>query len=262
MASSVIIDERVEIPSCNSLAEFRAWALSDNFPERGRIDYVNGRIEVDMSPENLFSHGSIKTEVVGELRNVVRAVGSGYLFSDRTRVSLPDADLSAEPDVVYLSADSIDSGRVRLVPSAGGEPNSYVEMEGAPDLVVEIVSDSSVAKDTKCLPLTYWRAGIAEYWLIDVRRERQLFRIHARVAAYEPAEIDLVEDRRARPDLAGGHVAGPFRVFAPARSAARLAERSRRPSSGSSDQGRRRNWQSWEFIRDRSFFIDRPPLRM
>ncbi len=64
-------------------------------------------------------------------------------------------------------------------------------MEGAPDLVVEIVNDSSVAKDTKRLPLSYWRAGIAEYWLIDVRRERLLFRIHARAAVgYEPAPTD------------------------------------------------------------------------
>ena len=136
----------------------------------------------------------------------VQSVGSGYLFSDRTRVSSPDADLSAEPDVVYLSTDSIDSGRVRLVPSAGGEPDSYVEVEGAPDLVVEIVSDSSVAKDTNRLPIAYWRAGIAEYWLVDARRERLLFRIHTRGAdGYEPAPVDgkgfqlsAVFDRRFR----------------------------------------------------------------
>jgi Uma2 family endonuclease len=192
MASSVIFEERFEIPYFDSLTEFRTWALSDDFPERGRIDYIGGRIEVDMSPENLFFHGSIKTEVIGELRDVVRSIDGGYLFSDRTRVSSPEADLSAEPDVVYVTADTIDSGRVRLVPSAGGEPDSYVELEGAPELVVEIVSDSSVAKDTKRLPVSYYRAGIAEYWLIDVRRERLLFRIHTRGAdAYEAAPVDV-----------------------------------------------------------------------
>ena len=158
MASSVIFEERVEIPYCRSLAEFRAWALSDDFPERGRIDYVGGRIEVDMSPENVFFHGSVKTEVVGELRDVVRSAGGGYLFSDQMRVSCPAAELSAEPDIVYLSDNALNSGRVRLVPSAGGEPDSFVELEGAPDLVVEIVSDSSVAKDTRRLPISYWHA--------------------------------------------------------------------------------------------------------
>ncbi len=191
MASSVVFEERVEIPYLRSLAEFRAWALSDDFPERGRIDYIGGRIEVDMSPENLFFHGSVKTELVRVLANIIHSAGGGYLFSDRTRVSSPAADLSAEPDVVYLATDAIDSGRVRLVPSAGSEPDSYMELEGAPDLVVEIVSDSSVAKDTKRLPIAYWRAGIAEYWLLDVRREQLLFRIHARGAeGYEPVLAD------------------------------------------------------------------------
>ena len=208
MASSVIFEDHVEIPYFGSLTEFRAWTLSDDFPERGRVDYIGGRIEVDMSPENVFFHGSVKTEVVGELRNILRSVAAGYLFSDRTRVSCPDADLSAEPDVVYVSDDSLDCGRIRLVQSATGEPDSYVELEGAPDLVVEIVSDSSVAKDTQRLPVAYWQAGVAEYWLVDVRGERMFFRVHARgAAAYEPAAVDregfqrsAVFDRRFRLD--------------------------------------------------------------
>lgn len=61
----------------------------------------------------------------------------------------------------------------------------------APDLVVEIVSDNSVAKDTKQLPISYWRAGIAEFWLIDVRGRRTFFRIHTRgEGGYEPVSVD------------------------------------------------------------------------
>ena len=41
MATSVIFEERVEIPlTIRSLAEFRRWAVSDDFPETGRIDYL------------------------------------------------------------------------------------------------------------------------------------------------------------------------------------------------------------------------------
>jgi len=208
MGSSVIFEERAEIPYFPSLAEFRAWALSDGFPERGRIDYIGGWIEVDLSPENVFFHGSVKTEVVRVLGNIVQSAGDGYLFSDQMRVSCPAAELSAEPDIVYLSDDALDSGRIRLVPSAGGEPDSYVELEGAPDLVVEIVSDSSVAKDTRRLPNAYWRAGIAEYWLVDVRGERMFFQVYARgTDGYEPVSTDAenfqrsaVFDRRFRLD--------------------------------------------------------------
>ena len=118
MASSVIFEERVEIPYFSSLGDFRKWAMSDGFPASSRIDYISGRIEVDMSPENVFFHGSVKTEVVRVLGNIIQSAGIGYLFSDQTRVSCPAADLSTEPDVVYLSDNTIDDGRVHLVPSA------------------------------------------------------------------------------------------------------------------------------------------------
>ena len=155
MASSVIVEEQIEIPCFALVGRVPRMGVVQVFRVSGRIDYIGGRIEVDMSPENVFFHGSVKTEVVGVLASIVKSAGGGYLFTDQIRVSSPAAELSVEPDVVYLSDETIDSGRVRLVPSAGGEPDSYVELEGAPDLVVEIVSDSSVAKDTKRLPISY-----------------------------------------------------------------------------------------------------------
>jgi Uma2 family endonuclease len=181
MASAVILEERVEIPmDLRSLADFRAWALSDRFPERGRFDYLAGRIEVDMSPEDLFCHGTLKTEIVSTLHQQVKRLELGHLFTDSTRVSCPEAELSVEPDVVFVSHDRLESGRVRLVPKAGAGPGRYVELEGPPDLIVEIVSDASVEKDTRRLPDAYFRAGVAEFWLADARGSELVFRIHHR----------------------------------------------------------------------------------
>ena len=193
MAIAVFLEENgsLEIPLVASLSEFRAWALSDDFPERGRIDYIDGRIEVDMSPEELYCHGAVKVEVIRVLSQRVRDMGEGELFSDRTRVSSPEADLSAEPDIVFVSEESFQTGRVREVPKASGEPDRYVELEGGPDLVVEIVSDSSQAKDLRRLPRAYWRAGVSEYWLIDARGEDMVFQFHRRGRAqFEPAAPD------------------------------------------------------------------------
>ena len=121
----------------------------------------------------------------------IRELGLGELYTDRARVSCPVADLSVEPDIVFESNDSLDSGRVRLVPKFGGQQDRYSELEGAPDLIVEIVSDSSVRKDTRRLPKTYWQAGVREYWLVDARREELFFRIHQRGDAdYQPALMD------------------------------------------------------------------------
>jgi Uma2 family endonuclease len=189
MATTVRIEDQVEIPmNLQGLADFRRWAVSDAFPERGRIDYLAGSIEVDMSPEDLHTHGKLKVELVRVLADRVAEADLGELYTDRARVSSPEADLSVEPDVVLVTNESLDSGRVRLVPRAGGGEDRYIELEGAPDLVVEIVSDSSVRKDTNRLPGLYYTAGVREFWLVDARRAELVFRIHQPGAAgYEPA---------------------------------------------------------------------------
>jgi len=180
MTAAILLEEQLEIPTIRSLSDFRRWAMSEQFPERGRIDFIAGCIEVDMSPEDLFRHGTPKTELIRVLAGLVKAEGLGELLSDRSRVTCPAADLSAEPDIVFVSEQSLQHGRVRLVPKVGAESDRYIEIEGAPDLTVEIVSDSTVRKDTVRLPRAYWRAGVGEFWLVDARRERLLFRIHRR----------------------------------------------------------------------------------
>jgi len=192
MALTLVLEEQIEVPmDLRCLADFRRWATSDAFPERGRIDYIAGRIDVDMSPEDLHTHGKLKIELVRVLSQRVKKDELGELYSDRTRASCAEADLSVEPDVVFVSESSLDTGRVRLVPKAGGGADRYVELEGPPDLIVEIVSDASVRKDTDRLPAAYFQAGVDEFWLIDARGEDLLFRIHRRgPSEYEPAERD------------------------------------------------------------------------
>lgn len=178
MSNAVLFDERLRVPFVHSLGEFREWAQSDEFPQRGRIDYIAGQIEVDMSPEDLFTHGTLKTEIASVVYSRVQKLRSGEVFIDKARVSCPEADLSVEPDIVFLSHRRIDSGLVRLVPKADGQPGRFIEIEGPPDLVVEIVSDSSVAKDTRRLPVAYAAAGVKELWLIDAREQALAFSIY------------------------------------------------------------------------------------
>ncbi len=67
-ATCVVFEELVEVPlTVGSLADFRRWALSDDFPETGRIDFIDGRIEVDMAPEDFFCHGTLKSEIARAL---------------------------------------------------------------------------------------------------------------------------------------------------------------------------------------------------
>jgi Uma2 family endonuclease len=154
--STLLLDQGIEIPTIHTLEEFRRWSRSEGFPPRGRIDYVSGRIEIDMSPEDVFTHGTLKAEVATAIKRRVDELDLGHTFIAETRVSSAAADLSAEPDVMVISHQSLEQGRVRLVPKATGEPDRYVEVEGGPDLVVEIVSDSSEPKDLQRLPQAYF----------------------------------------------------------------------------------------------------------
>ncbi len=191
MATSILIQDTLEVPFVRSLVEFRDWAASDSYPQQGRIDFIAGRIEVDMSPEDLYCHGILKTRLVIALGQIIDAGELGELFTDRTRVSSPQADLSAEPDLVFVSYDALESERVRRIPKATGERRRFVELEGAPDLVVEIVSDESVGKDTQRLPAAYFQAGVPEFWLLDARKDRLGFQIHQpATAGYEPVVSD------------------------------------------------------------------------
>ena len=181
--ASVLVEDQCLIPGdLATLAAFRRWAVSDEFPPVGRIDWVASHIEVDMSPEDIFTHGTLKTALVGRLWPLAQDRGI-HLFTGETRVSSVAGDLSVEPDVVAVSDAAIDAGRVRLVPASGGRPDRFTELEGTPDLVVEIVSDASVKKDTQRLPAAYHAAGIREFWLIDARGPEVRFTIHR----WEPA---------------------------------------------------------------------------
>jgi Uma2 family endonuclease len=181
MASCLLLEHDVEVPlDVRSLDDFRRWALSDEFPESGRIDFIKGNIEIDMSAENAYTHGTPKTAIVARIWSVVSDLDLGDVFSDCMRISSPVADLSCEPDIIFVSHDAIDRGRVKLVKQKGGSHDDFVEIEGAPDLVVEIVSKNSVAKDTKRLPPAYFKAGVLEFWLVDARGEELLFVIHGR----------------------------------------------------------------------------------
>ncbi|NLE40102.1 MAG: Uma2 family endonuclease, partial [Pirellulaceae bacterium] len=183
---------RVEIPlDIRSLADFRRWTVSDVFPEKGRIDFIEGRIEVDMSPEDIFCHGALKSECARVLTRRVKEDDLGLLLIDATRVSSPEADLSCEPDIVFVSHEAIDLGRAVLVPKAGGQPGRFVEIEGPADLVVEIVSDTSVNKDTKRLPAAFFRAGVREFWLADARGDEPTLVLHRPgEAGFEPIPRD------------------------------------------------------------------------
>jgi Uma2 family endonuclease len=158
-------------PSAGTLEGFREWALSDGFPERGKITFVAGGVIVDMSPESLEEHSEIKTEICRVLSGLVRDQNLGRLHIDGAMITNVPAGVSNEPDALFLSRETMKSDRVSLTP-AKNRPQSSLEIVGTVDWVLEIVSPSSVRKDKVLLRKAYYQAGIGEYWLVDALGEQ------------------------------------------------------------------------------------------
>ena len=98
----------------------------------------------------------------------------GVFLPDGAHLTNLTADISGNPDGVYVSHEAFQTGRVTRVE---GKSGGCVELEGTPDMVLEVISDSSVNKDTNVLHAAYALAGIREYWLADAREEILRFEI-------------------------------------------------------------------------------------
>jgi Uma2 family endonuclease len=175
--ASICVDGSVTIPyGLADLESFRNWTRSDSYPERGDFCWLGGLFWVDLSMEELYTHNQVKTEYTSVLQWLGKQKKKGYVCADRMRVSHPVADLSCEPDLMFVSFASLDAGLIREIESEAGT----IEFEGTPDMVLEILSKSSDAKDLKWLPELYFAAGVKEYWLVDARGDKCEFEIFKR----------------------------------------------------------------------------------
>jgi len=166
----------VEVPErvWESLATFREWAGNNDLPEKTRVDFYRGKVWVDMGREQVFTHGLLKTEFAIILGAHVKRYDLGYYWCNGVLVTNMDADLSGNPDGTFVSHESLESGRINLIE---GADEGFVELEGTADMVLEVVSGSSINKDKVDLRDAYWEAGIPEFWLVDARGDRLEFQI-------------------------------------------------------------------------------------
>jgi Putative restriction endonuclease len=184
---ATVIEDRVRIPaSVMDLASFRSWALSDDYPETGQFAYLAGQLWMDLSMEELLTHNQVRIALTMSVGMVLKQETRGQCVVGGMRLSNADADLFVEPVGLFYLWTTAQMGKLRFVT---GKQGDIMELEGTPDMVLEIVSGTSVIKDTVQLRELYWRAGVTEYWLVDARGSEPLFEILFHTpAAYVPAE--------------------------------------------------------------------------
>jgi Uma2 family endonuclease len=171
----VFVQGQIVIPDwVDDLDSFCHWRLSEDAPEQGEIAFLDTGIWVDLSMEEFLTHNQVKAAYDFGIMSVVQPALLGRYVPDRMLLKNTQANLSSEPDGLFFTWETMRSGRLQLVEKPG---QGFMELAGTPDLVLEIVSKTSVNKDTVLLRELYWKAGIAEYWLVDAREGKLSFEI-------------------------------------------------------------------------------------
>jgi len=171
---TLTLDE-LEIPlDIDQLESFRAWVrtLDEDAP---RVHFSRGRVWIDVSPQEYFRHLRLAGQLNMRLAALAEELDLGEYWLDGGWLTNQEVGLSTEPDGFLVLWQTLESGEARYVPRSAEK--GPIELVGRGDMVLEVVSDRSVKKDTVELKRDYAAAGFKEYWLIDGRREPLSFRL-------------------------------------------------------------------------------------
>lgn len=120
-------------------------------PDRNRYELIEAELLVSAAPN--IEHQRKAGRLFVELTSFVRQHDLGEVFIAPCDVVL-DSSTVLEPDILFVS-----KARQSIVKPAC--------IEGAPDLIIEIVSDSSRLIDRFVKRDRYAEFGVPEYWLLD-----------------------------------------------------------------------------------------------
>src|ERR1700722_15358860 len=140
-----VIDGKISVPCwVVDLESFRRWTDADDFPEQGRVWWLCGEVWADLSKEQIFTHLVVKNEYSFTLTGLAKKGKLGLFIPDGLLFSSFSGDICGNPDGTFLSNDTLQSDRIRLIE---GAKSGYTELQGSPDMLLEVLSDSSVQKD-------------------------------------------------------------------------------------------------------------------
>lgn len=162
-----------------------------------RYEIIDGGLFV--SPAPTVRHQRIVGRLFNALYNHVEAARLGEVLQAPLDVVLGDHDI-VQPDIVYISP-----GRQAILEEAC--------IQGAPDLVVEVLSPTSRRTDERTKRLLYAQFGIPEYWLLDPDLElAKVFRLEGR-AYPEPRVLEAERSEELTTELLPGFRLAVARVF-------------------------------------------------
>jgi Uma2 family endonuclease len=136
-------------------------------------EWVDGEV-ILMSPVNL-EHGDIFSFLFTLFRMFVDDHDLGVVYAEPIQVRFAKLRSRRSPDLLFISADR------KHIPKES-------HIEGAPDLIVEIISPDSQSRDYREKFLEYQSAGVREYWIVDPLSNRVEAYTLAQGRKYQPIE--------------------------------------------------------------------------
>ncbi len=115
-----------------------------------RYELMNG--ELIMTPSPVPKHQRVSRKIEFILEKFVSGDNLGEVFDAPCDVYLDNENV-VQPDILFISKE-----RLNII----GEKN----IEGAPDLVIEIILENSVYRDMVQKKKLYARFGVKEYWIV------------------------------------------------------------------------------------------------
>jgi Uma2 family endonuclease len=129
------------------------WTYEDLFslPDDGRrYEIIEGELYEMPSPS--WVHAAVITNLITFLIPIVTRLGGRWF--------------TAPLDIFFQGANPVQPDILILLPDWSGSLTQR-GIEGAPDLLIEVLSPSNRGHDLLTKRALYARAGVREYWLVD-----------------------------------------------------------------------------------------------
>ena len=145
------------------VAEKKKYTLEDyeRLPEGSPYQLIGG--ELVMSPAPAPEHQEVSLNLSYKLYDTIKKTKKGKVYYAPIDVYI-DEENAYQPDIVVV----LEGSKARITQKG---------IEGAPDLVVEILSPSTAYYDLTEKKEVYERSGVKEYWIVDPKRKT--FEIYA-----------------------------------------------------------------------------------
>jgi Uma2 family endonuclease len=160
------------------------WALPEP-ANRYKMELIRGVLYMTPPPDEHFHDPPVSKLVILLVTELVRLGQPGQLFVPRSGVWTYYPDTWLEPDLFYLSNESIEQFK--------GKPRNSA------DLVIEVLSPGSADYDRTTKADSYAALGVKEMWLVDpmartieVRYNRDYSWVESRVFTREEEIVSRV----------------------------------------------------------------------